>query len=283
MSKLSFGRVALLGSLAFAGACERTEPGKAPSGAPPESARVEGTASAAVPPSPATVSVQYLGSCEPAPELSNILSRIADTADSSGNGQIEKEEAYAASDFLVGGFFFYADKNSDGTVSPEEGRAARERLMERYPSLTATLTMAGTPRPGLSKMAELLGIEYAQGVSSAEMRAAAHRVADEIFDLADSNRDSSLTLAEAQAAGHERMRALGMAAFNANDANDDQHLTLDEFRSALDGPTRFAFQAADSNKDGKLSEAEAGGAVRGAVRRLWVPTAASGTKPVTTN
>jgi len=73
------------------------------------------------------------------------------------------------------------------------------------------------------------------------------------------------------------------AAFDANDADDDQHLTLDEFRSALDQPTRLAFQAADSNKDSKLSQAEASSAVRGAVRRLWVPAAAGGTKPITTN
>lgn len=282
MSKLSFAPVVLLGSVALAGACERNKSREEPS-TTPETARIESTASSAVPSSPATVSVQYLGSCEPAPELTNILARIADTADSNGNGQIEKEEAYAASDFLIGGFFFYADKNSDGTVSPEEGRAAREQLMARYPSLTSTLTAGGSPRPGLKKLADLLGVEYAQGVTNAEMRAVAHRVTDEIFDLADSNRDSSLTLAEAQAAGHDRMRALASAAFEANDANDDQFLTLDEFRSALDQPTRLAFQAADANKDGKLSQPEAGSAVRGAVRRLWVPAATTGVKPVTTN
>jgi hypothetical protein len=210
-----------------------------------------------------------------APELSQTLTRIGQTADINGNGTIEKVEAYSAADFLVGGFFFYADQNNDGNITPDEGRKARQQLLDRHPALAAALHQNAASGSALRRMADLLSVDYPNGVTSAEMRAAGHRFADEIFDLADVNDDDSLTFAELEQSARDRVRSAAQSVFDQSDTNQDRTLTLEEFRAALDAPTRIAFDAADVNNDGKLTVEEAASAVQGIVRRVWLPAAAA--------
>jgi Ca2+-binding EF-hand superfamily protein len=264
--------------------CDRTrvEPASEPAeSSPPKDATVAATGA---PTSGApTVSMAHVGSCEPSAEVVGLLSRIAETADSNGNGQVEKEEARSAADFLVGGFFFRADKDADGTISPDEGRAIRAELMNRQPGFSAILKRA-TPDGGaaLARMAELLGIEYDKPVTSTELRDAGQKLVDETFRVADSDKNGSLTQAEAQQAGWDMVHSLAKAAFSATDSNRDDKLTLEEFRAALEEPARFAFQAADLDKNGMLSETEAASAAKNRARRLWLP-ATPGAKTATTD
>jgi Ca2+-binding EF-hand superfamily protein len=239
-----------------------------------ESARKADTSAATTPgPTPSLV-VSGVGSCEPAAEVSGMLSRISETADSNGNGKIEKEEAYSAADFLVGGFFFRADKNFDGTLTPDEGRAARTELMTRSPMLATVMQRASTAEnsAALAKMADLLGIDYDKAVSSSELREAGRQVVDELFRLGDLDKNGSLTQDEALQAGRNQLRSLGSRAFLAYDADGDKTLVLDEFQAALKESSRLAFRAADSNQDGKLTESEISNAVRGVAQRVWLPS-----------
>ena len=103
------------------------------------------------------------------------------------------------------------------------------------------------------------------------MRDAGHQLVDELFSIADSDKNNSLTRAEAQQAAWNRARDLGMSAFDATDRDHDSKLTLEELRGALEEPTRMAFQAADADGDGALSRAEAGTAMRSMMRSLWLP------------
>src|SRR5919199_709639 len=56
-------------------------------------------------------------------------------ADENNDGQISQKEAIDTGNSLVGGFFFRADANGDGVLTPEEARAAREQLFQQQPLL----------------------------------------------------------------------------------------------------------------------------------------------------
>jgi len=53
-------------------------------------------------------------------DTAKMLFKLADT---NNDGQISQKEAVDAGNLLVGGFFFRADANGDGTLTPEEARA----------------------------------------------------------------------------------------------------------------------------------------------------------------
>ena len=206
----------------------------------------------------AALTVPYVGSCEPSQELSGMLNRFSAIADANGDGRIDKQEAYSSADFLVGGFFFRADTNNDGTISPEEGRSVRAELAARHPQLAMAIkTMAGpNPTAITSRLGEVLGVDYGQSVSSKELRDMGHQTVDELFNMADRDKNGALTRAEAEEAGRERMRTLAQATFSAADSNQDQKVALEEFRAALERPVRQAFELADVNKDGALTTAK---------------------------
>jgi Ca2+-binding EF-hand superfamily protein len=281
----------LLSSTLFLGfgvtACQRDEPAprtvteNAPVTAPaaaPSAAMPRDTETAAV-------TVPYVATCEPSAELSGMLTRLSATADANGDGRIDKQEAYSSADFLVGGFFFRADTNNDGTISPEEGRTARSELAARHPQLAMTVkTMAGPdPSATTSRLADMLGVDYGEPVSSKQLRDMGHQAVDQLFEMADRDKNGSLTRAEVEEAGRERMRTAAQATFSAADANNDQKVALDEFRAALERPVRQAFELADANKDGSLTTAEAAEAARAILQRLGAPIQAEEAKPGTTS
>jgi Ca2+-binding EF-hand superfamily protein len=237
-----------------------------------------------VQPSPGTqnaaLTVPYLGSCEPTADLSGMLSRFSATADANGDGSIDKREAYSSADFLVGGFFFRADTNVDGTISPEEGRSARSELAARHPQLAVAIESIAGPDPSAStsRLAEMLGIDYGQPVSSKQLRDLGHQAVDQLFAVADRDKNGALTRTEAEDAGRERLRSMAQATFSAADTNQDQKVALDEFRAALESPVRNAFELADNNRDGSLTTAEAADAARSILRRLYAPMSEHGAK-----
>jgi hypothetical protein len=228
----------------------------------------------------AALTVPYVGSCEPSSELSGMLTRFAATADANGDGRIDKQEAYSSADFLVGGFFFRADTNNDGTISPDEGRNARSELASRHPQLALAIrTMAGPDASAsMSRLAEVLGVDYSQPVSSKQVRDIGHQAVDQLFVVADRDKNGALTRAEVEETGRERLRMTAQATFRAADQNQDQKVGLEEFRAALERPVRQAFDLADLNKDGSLTTAEAADAARTVLERLGAPLASGEAK-----
>ena len=65
-------------------------------------------------------------------DVGKFLFKLADT---NNDNRISQKEAIDAGNLLVGGFFFRADANGDGTVTPEEAQAAREALFNQRPLL----------------------------------------------------------------------------------------------------------------------------------------------------
>jgi hypothetical protein len=68
----------------------------------------------------------------------------------------------------------------------------------------------------------------------------------------------------------EGARALGRSAFEAADGDRNGRLTSQEFQAALQGPAKVAFTMADTNNDGQLTEEEAARAMGQLVQRLGV-------------
>lgn len=227
-----------------------------------------------------SVAIPGVVTCEPEARLSANVSRVVELADSNGDGRVSKEEASALANFLVGGFLFRADANMDGSVTPEEGRKARSEFMQQNPELSALLerVRAATGKNPFTAVARLLDLETNKAITSAEARDIARGAVDDLFRSVDSNSDSALTLAETREAGLEGARAIGRAAFDAADRDDDSRLTLAEFEGAVDSPVRVAFSLADADGNGALTLDESTVAVNHLVKRLGVPVQAITTK-----
>src|SRR4051812_37613274 len=59
-------------------------------------------------------------------DLQQTAKMLFKMADTNNDGQISQKEAIDVGNLLVGGFFFRADANGDGILTPEEARQARE-------------------------------------------------------------------------------------------------------------------------------------------------------------
>jgi hypothetical protein len=73
----------------------------------------------------------------------------------------------------------------------------------------------------------------------------------------------------------EGARAIGRAAFDAADRDDNSGLTLVEFQGAVDSPVRVAFSLADVDGNGALTLDESRAALNHLVKRLGVPSQSS--------
>jgi hypothetical protein len=259
------------------GACDQrprqelqAKPTSGAEGAPGQSATAAPAPAGTSQPS---VNIAGLGTCKPSDEVGTFATKIVELADSDANGQVSRTEAESAVNFVLGGFFFRADGNGDGKVTPEEGREARMQLGERHPAVAALLNQAreaagATP---FQLIGELANVNYDRTLSMEEARGAARSGIDGVFRVADTNKDDTITRAEVMDASVRGARALGSRAFAAADANHDQHLDASEFEGVIDGSVKTIFTMADANKDGRLSEAEAASAVDNVSRRLGLP------------
>ena len=69
-------------------------------------------------------------SIEDLQDAGKLLFKLADT---NNDNLISQKEAIDAGNLIAGGFFFRADANGDGVVTPDEARAAREALFNQRP------------------------------------------------------------------------------------------------------------------------------------------------------
>ncbi|MEO7037709.1 MAG: EF-hand domain-containing protein [Polyangiaceae bacterium] len=227
-------------------------------------------------PLPASVAVAGVASCQPSSEVSSLASRAMALADADGNGQVSREEAESMVNLVLGGAFFRADQNGDGKITPEEGREARNALLKEHPALAELLTRAreSTGAAPFKSLGQLLDVNYGQALSLTDARAAANTAVNDLFKMADRNKDGTISRQEALAAANEGAEAIGEKAFAAADANHDQFLSEAEFQEAASGPLKTVFELFDTNKDGKLTETEASAAMNAAGLRLGIPKVA---------
>jgi Ca2+-binding EF-hand superfamily protein len=274
----------ITGVLLVLGACQRNERVGAgePAAAdfeptPAAQPSTEGARASADPAQATTLQLGRLATCRPGAQLSTALERLVEFADPNSDGSVTREEAASAANFLVGGFFFRSDENGDGTVTPEEGRQARKELLERQPAVAGLLReaqKAGGIKP-FAAVGELLDVEYTKPVTAEAARSAARDAAAELVALADENRDGKVTMGEARSASWKGVQALGKNVFKSMDSDGDGKLSEQEFHKALSTPAEVAFQLADGNNDGSLTQAEASSAMAQVAGQLGLPNRAS--------
>ena len=205
---------------------------------------------------PAIVQVDNVGRVQPAPELQKAVSWAMAVADSTGDGKITRDEANGALNFVIGGFFFRADADADGKITPKERKEARADFAKDHPEVDNLLTLFSQNASVKTLMASL-DADFDQTIELKQTRSRIGEAVAGIFDSVDKNSDGSISASEINQSFHAAAAAWGRAAFTKADADGDGKMTLGEFQASLDAPSKRAFEAADTNDDGKLTDREA--------------------------
>jgi Ca2+-binding EF-hand superfamily protein len=220
-------------------------------------------------------------------ETGKMLFKLVDL---SNDGLISQKEAVDAANLLVGGFFFRADANGDGTLAPEEMRAAREEFLQYKPVLRALLHAAhnqpvreGDPRskPGpISLLAALLDDNSDKQLQASEVRKAVQTVIASLYDMGDTNHDGQMSPVEVNAALITAAHSVSKNLLQAADVDRNGMLSEAELDRALQGPLHVIFHAIDTNGDGQISPDEARKAqltITSQLQKLRVPKPPSST------
>ncbi len=195
--------------------------------------------------------------------------------DSNNDGQISQREALAAANLIVGGYFFRADTNGDGVISPQEWQAAREELFQRRPWLkfvaerARAAKAAGGGVAGANPMQTIINMidtNQDKNITAAEVRQTVQSLVQTAFATADTNHDGQLSPMEVNAAALGAAKAAGQVAFQAADKDHNGQISEQEFLNALRGPAITAFAILDANNDHQLSPQE----LQSAERVLWM-------------
>jgi len=205
-------------------------------------------------------------------------------ADTNNDNQISQKEAVDAGNLLVGGFFFRADQNGDGTLSRDEAQQARDTLLQQKPFLRVVLkraqaaqTQQGAPGQGQGQAA---GTNPLQGISAlldgnndrqlqaAELRQAVQTGVQGMYAAADTNRDGQMSPGEINAALIGAAQAAAQASFQAADQDRNGALSQDEFTKSIVEPATFIFSMIDVNGDNQITAQEAQSVQRMLMSRL---------------
>ncbi len=186
-------------------------------------------------------------------------------ADQDHDGQLSQREVTDAANMAVGGLFFAADANGDGSLSREEAQQVRERIGRQYPALRVALQRAKAEKAQdgdqaasnpARAVANLLDADNDQQIKASELRQGVETIVQGGFQAIDTNRDNQLSPNELNAAAYGLARAGLQAAFQTADADRNGNLSRDEFDKALVEPGHTVFAMLDVNQDEQLSQEE---------------------------
>jgi Ca2+-binding EF-hand superfamily protein len=209
-------------------------------------------------------------------DTAKMLFKLADT---NNDNLVSQKEAIDAGDLLVGGFFFRADANGDGVLTPDEARQARDNLFAQQPLLKFVLERAkpqnaqqnsnsaqGTPAGSdrsqtvrnlaadpMKTLGDLLDTNHDQKLQAAEVRQAVQSGVQTLFLVADTNQDNQLSPYELNAAVGTIAKSLVQNVFQTADADRNGQLSMDEYDKALAEPAHSLFRVIDANGDNQLS------------------------------
>ncbi|MBV8488735.1 MAG: EF-hand domain-containing protein [Planctomycetaceae bacterium] len=221
----------------------------------------------------------------------NAIQKLEDTgkllfklADTNNDNRISQKEAIDAGNLLVGGFFFRADANGDGTVTAAEAAAARESLFNQRPLLRLIFqrskdeinqqggVQVPTNQPGgraqKLDLASLLDTNHDGSYSAPEVRQAVQNSVQSLFMMADRNGDGQLDPAEVNQAILEIARTAVQTAFNSADTDRSGTLSQAEFDKAIMNPAHVFFRILDANNDNQISQDEMRSGMQTVMREL---------------
>jgi len=221
-------------------------------------------------------------------DTAKIIFKMADT---NNDGQISQKEAVDVGNLMVGGFFFRADANGDGTLTPEEARSAKESMFNQQPLLRYVLqkskptngngSQIGSGTGGqnpLQSISNMLDSNKDQKIEASELRQAVQMGVQTLFTIADANQDGQLSPAELNRAANEAAKTAVQAAFQTADTDHNGALSMAEFDKALTEPAHAAFRVLDGNNDNQLSIDELQRAqqiITDQIQRLRMPDASN--------
>jgi Ca2+-binding EF-hand superfamily protein len=196
-------------------------------------------------------------------KLGRMLFKLADT---NNDNRISQKEAIDAGNLLVGGFFFRADANGDGTVTRQEADAAREALFQQQPLFRfvfergkSEIDRQGNQNPAnqtKQKVMDTLDANHDGNLSAQEVKQAVQTGVQSLFLTADRNGDGQLDPAEVNDGIVEVGRWAFQAAFNAADTDKNGAVSQDEFDRAIVNPAHVLFRIVDANNDNQISRDE---------------------------
>jgi len=203
-------------------------------------------------------------------------------ADVNHDGQISQKEAVDVNNLLVGGIFFQADADGNGTVTREEARTVRESYLNQNPWLRYAMQTLGSQKnnQGQQKpqnsnqanpfqgLASLLDANNDKQIQGQELRQMVQTVTQSFFAAADTNRDGQMSPSEVNAAVAGGVRAVAQASFQQADDDHNGQLSRAEYDKAIVEPANVAFQILDLNHDGQLSQQEIQQIERGVVSQI---------------
>jgi len=187
-------------------------------------------------------------------------------ADVNHDGQISQKEATDSANRLVGGYFFQADADGNGTVTREEARAAREAYLGQNPwaryvvesiRAQAKNNQNSNQANPLQGLASLLDANNDKQIQATELRQLVQTTTQSYIAAADTNRDGQMSPSEVNASVAGGARAILQAAFQAADDDNNNSLSRAEFDKAIVEPANVVFQILDLNHDGQISQEEA--------------------------
>jgi len=212
---------------------------------------------------------------------------IFKVVDENNDGQISQKEAVDAGNLAVGGLFFRADADGNGTVTQSEAQQARDAFLAQKPMIRFLLQQAkasnarpnnaGTPNPA-AILSGLVDSNNDRQLQATEVRQAVQTAVQGAFAAADTNRDGFMSPVEVNAAIAGAVKAAQQASFQAADADNNGQISKDEFLKSLTDPASAAFQILDANHDGQLSPQElqqAGLIIEGQLKRTMLPEPAN--------
>jgi len=200
-------------------------------------------------------------------DLQNTGRMIFVMADINHDGQISQKEAANTANLAVGGFFFEADEDGNGSVSQEEVRKIRESYLNQNPwmkyvveSLEAQAKQKNQQNSNqvnpLAGLATIVDSNNDKQVQSQELRQFIQTVVQSYFAAADTNRDGQMNPSEVNASVVGVVRAMSQLAFQQADKDGNGQLSRDEYDKSIIEPANVVFQIIDLNHDGQLSEQE---------------------------
>ena len=211
-------------------------------------------------------------------DLQDVGKLVFKLADTNNDNRISQKEAIDAGNVLVGGFFFRADANGDGTVTSDEARAAREALFNQRPLLrflfqkgeSAINEQGGTNAVNQGKMnvMNILDSNHDGNFSASELRQAVQTSVQTLFMTADRNGDGQLDPAELNQAVLDLSRTAVQTAFNTADQDKNGAVSQAEFDKAIMNPAHVLFKIFDANNDGQISSDEMRSGMQILVREL---------------
>jgi len=187
-------------------------------------------------------------------------------ADVNHDGQISQKEAIDANNLMVGGFFFEADADGNGSVSPEEMRTIRETYLSQNPWTRYVVESIEAQQKGrqnsnqpnsLQGLMAVIDSNSDKQIQAKELRQLVQTFTQTYFSAADTNRDGQMSPSEVNASLAGAVRAMGQFAFQQADADNNGQLSRAEYDKSIVEPANVVFQILDLNHDGQLSQQEA--------------------------